>query len=317
MPPRVVILGTRYPDFLIEEEVLSPTGAVITAARGLTGPDIIAATVGADVAIAGSLPRFTAHVLEEMDCRAIVRAGIGVDSVDLEAARRLGKWVVNVPDYGTDAVALHTLTMVLACLRRLTESDRLVRSGGWGFAPLRPMRLPASLTAGVVGFGRIGRAVAAHFTGVGFGKVVIADPFVEDVASLSLAELLAVADVVTLHAPGPHDGSPLIGPKEMAVMPPGSILVNTARGSLIDMSALGASMATGKPGVAALDVFSPEPPDLSPLSAVLDRVILTPHTAWYTEETQTELRVRSAWEARRILEGEEPHNVVVRPEEAP
>lgn len=317
MPPRVVILGTRYPDFLIEEEVLASTGAAVTGATGATGPDIITETAGADVVIAGSLPRFTADVLERMDCRAVVRAGIGVDSVDLEAARRLGMWVVNVPDYGTDAVALHTLTMVLASLRRLTESDRIVRSGGWGFAPLRPMRLPASLTAGVVGFGRIGRAVADHLSAVGFGTVVVSDPFVKDVPTLPLAELLAVADVVVLHAPGPQDGSPLIGASELGVMRPGSILVNTARGSLIDMNALAAGMAARAPVVAALDVFSPEPPDLRALAGVLDRVILSPHAAWYTEETQTELRVRSAWEARRILEGEEPHNIVVRPEEAP
>ena len=309
----VAILGTRYPHLLIEEEILS--GFTLVTGVGGSPDEVIEATRNADVVIAGSRPQFTADVLERMHPRAIIRSGIGVDSVDLDRARSLGFWVVNIPDYGTDAVALHTLTLVLAALRRVTESDRLVKRGEWGFADLRPMRLPESLTAGVVGYGRIGRRVADHLRTVGFGSIIVHDPYVTDTESVSLADLLANADVVTLHAPGPADGSPLLGDEQIDLMKPNSILVNTARGSLIDPSALAKGLAAGSPMVAGLDVFAPEPPDLSPFVGVQDQLILTPHTAWYTEETQADLRAKSAWEARRILQGEEPLNAIVRPEE--
>lgn len=309
----VAILGTRYPDLSIEQEILE--GVTLVVGPGDTPHEIVDLTADADVVIAGSRPQFTAGVLERMTPRAIVRSGIGVDSIDLNHARRLGFWVLYVPDYGTEAVAFHTLSMVLAAMRRLPQSDRLVKLGKWGFAELRPMHLPSALTAGVVGYGRIGQRVAEHLRAVGFGQVVVHDPYVAGMDT-DLGELLEMSDVVTLHAPGPTDGSALIGPAEIARMKPGSILVNTSRGTLIDATALANGMAAGGPRMAALDVFSPEPPNLSVFAAVKDQLILSPHTAWYTEESQTELRVKSAWEARRILEGQEPLHAVVRPEEA-
>lgn len=309
----VALVGTRYPDLSIEREILE--GVSIVVGSGDTPHDIVEVTDGVDVVIAGSRPKFTASVLERMTSRAIVRSGIGVDSVDLDHARRLGFWVVNVPDYGTEAVAFHTLSLILGAMRRLPQSDRLVKLGKWGFSELRPMHLPSALTAGVVGHGRIGRRVTEQLQAVGFGAVIGHDPYVTGMDT-ELGDLLEMSDIVTLHAPGPSDGSPLLGPSEIGRMKPGSILVNTARGSLIDAPALAAGMAEGRPRIAALDVFTPEPPNLSVFAAVKDQLILSPHTAWYTEETETELRVKSAWEARRILEGTEPLHPIVRPEEA-
>ncbi len=314
MMPTVAILGTRYPDFSIEQEILE--GVTIVDGAGDTPHDIVDLTNGADVVIAGSRPRFTAGVLERMTPRAIVRSGIGVDSIDIEHARRLGFLVAYVPDYGTEAVAFHTLSLVLAAMRRLPQSDRLVKQGNWGFAELRPMHLPSTMTAGVVGFGRIGQRVAHLLGSVGFGTVIAHDPY-QALAETDLEELLATSDVVTLHAPGPDDGSALLGESEIATMKDGSILINTARGTLVDAGALAAGLAQRRPRFAALDVFSPEPPNLSLFAGVKDQLILSPHTAWYTEETQTELRVKSAWEARRIIEGDEPLHTVIRPEEAP
>ena len=321
MAPTVAILGTRYPDFTIEQDVLGPLDVVLRSGPGST-PDEIVETVGdATVVLAGSTPSFTAGVIDRLPgVSAIIRAGIGVDSVDLDAARRSGTWVVNVPDYGTEAVAQHTLAMALAAGRRLVEADAIVRSGGWGFNDLRPMHLPSQSTAGVVGFGRIGRRVAGLLLSVGFRRVLVHDPFTapdgHGIEAVTLDHLLAASDVVCLHAPGPDDGSRLIGPSEIDRMKPGSILVNTARGSLVDPVALAAGLAAGTPRVAALDVFSPEPPDLTPFEGVAERLILSPHTAWYTEETQAELRRKSAAEAARILRGERPENPIVEPEEA-
>ena len=316
--PVVVLLGTRYPDLSIEEEVLGDLARLAVGSGG-TAAEIIEAAGSARVIVAGSLPRFTAEVLERLSCRAIVRAGIGVDSVDLAAARRLGYTVAYVPDYGTEAVAQHTLALALAAVRRLIEADSIVRSGEWGFSKLRPLHLPSSMTVGVVGFGRVGRRVAELLRAVGFRRILVHDAYVmvegDGIESCGPGEIFSMSDLVTLHAPGPTDGRPLVGAAELASMKPGSILINTARGSLVDGDALVEALAAGAPRLAALDVFQPEPPDLSRFAAVLDRMILSPHTGWYTEESQADLRRKSAEEARRVILGESPRNAAVLPEE--
>ena len=309
----VVLLGTRYPDLSIEEEILD--GITIVTAVGGSADEIVTQTADADVVIASGQPQFTPDVLDRMSPRAIVRAGIGVDSVNLEAARRNGYTVAYIPDYGTDAVAFHTISLALAAMRQIPALDRLVREGGWGFSDLRPMHLPSSLTFGIIGFGRIGRRTAELARGVGFTNIVVHDPYA-DIVSVQLSDLLAQSDILALHAPAPQNGSPLIGAAEIGVMKSGSIIVNTARGSLIDPDALAAGLAEGRPRIAALDVFSPEPPDLSPFLGVEDKLILSPHTGWYTEESQADLRKKSAKEALRIINGEPPLNAVVLPEES-
>lgn len=317
--PRVVLLGTRYPDLRIEEEVLTPVGIEIGTGPGIGDDEIVAAARGADVILAGSRPTFTRALLERLDTRAIVRAGIGVDSIDLEAARDLGYVIANVPDYGTEAVAQHTLAMALAGTRRLIEADAGVKAGEWGFHDLRPLLLPGSMTAGVIGFGRIGRRVAELLSAVGFGRVLAHDPFAqpeaEDVVVVSRSQVLGESDVVCLHAPG--DGGRVIGQTELASMRYGSVLVNTARGALVDAAALASALSEGRPRIAALDVFESEPPVLGALDPVRDRLILSPHMAWYTEESQADLRRTSAEEAARIIAGHPPRNLVGLPEAHP
>ncbi len=312
----VAILGLRYPDFSIEEAILA--GIRIVTATGGTADEIVSVAGDVEVIIAGSLPKLTAEVIAALPAlRAVVRAGIGVDNIDLDAAREAGLLVVNIPDYGTEAVAQHTLAMALAAFRRLGEADRIVRSGGWGFADLRPIHVPGTSVAGVVGYGRIGRRVAELLEAVGFGQVVVHDPFTEsaEFENLSLDALLATSDLVCLHAPAPTDGSALIGAAELGRMKSGSALVNTSRGVLIDDGALADALASGAPRVASLDVFTPEPPDLTPFASVLDRLLLSPHMAWYTEESQADLRRRSATEAKRFLDGLPANNPLVTPEE--
>lgn len=315
----VAILGTRYADFSVEEEVLGPLGVRIVAGAGASSDEIAELAGEADVILAGSGPRFDAATIARLRCLGIVRSGVGVETVDLDAARAAGIWVARVADYGTEAVALHAVTLALAGVRRLVEADRRVRGGEWGFAPLRPLHLPSALVAGVVGFGRIGRRAAELLLALGF-DVVAHDPVAEidapSVRGVPLAELLSVADVVSLHAPAPADGSFLVGAAELASMRPGSVLVNTSRGSLVDEQALVAALAQGRPGTAALDVYASEPPSPDRFAPVAEHVILTPHMAWYTEESEHDLRVKAAEEARRLLEGERPREVVVEPEGA-
>lgn len=321
--PKVAILGTRFVDFSVEEGVLGDVE--VLSGPGRSRQEILEVGREADVILAGAAPLFDAETLEILGCRGVVRLGVGVDSVDLEAARRLGIWVSYIPDYGTEAVALHAVTLILASIRRLTMADRRVRGGSWGFADLRPLHLPSALTVGIVGFGRIGRRVASMLVGVGFEDFLVADPVMteETVATVagggsvrltSVGDLLRSSDVVSLHAPPLVEGY-LLGAEELGRMKPGSVLVNTARGALIDTSALVEALARGRPGVAAIDVFEQEPPSLHLFEDVADRLILTPHMSWYTEETELELRRQGAAEARRILEGEVLLHPVVTPAE--
>lgn len=320
----MAILGTRFGDFDVEREVLGDVD--LTSGPGHSRAEILEVAAGADVILAGAAPIFDAGTLEALGCRAIVRLGVGVDCVDLDTARSLGMWVANVPDYGTDAVALHTVSLVLASIRRLTLADRRLRDGSWGVADLRPLHLPASLTVGVVGLGRIGRRVALMLLGVGFERFLVADPVIEptelrhalgeaDARLVELPELLGGADVVTLHAPPPAHGH-LLGEEQLRVMRLGSILVNTARGALVDTVALVSALAGGRPAMAALDVFEREPPDVTVFEPVWDQVILTPHMSWYTEESELALRRQAAAEARRILDSQSPLHPVVTPAES-
>ena len=317
MARSVAVLGTRYRDLGIERAALEPLGVELVVGDGADADAIVDVAAGADVILAASRPRFTADVLERLSCRAIVRYGIGVDSIDLGAAHARGILVARESTYGTEAVSTHALALVLAGTRRLVAADRWVRDGNWGFDHLRPLHLPSASTAGVVGYGRIGQALARMLSAIGF-RVLVLDPLVTEVGPGhervdDLATLLAASDVVSLHAPGAPDGSPLIGAAELALMREGAVLVNTARGSLIDLDALIPALAVGRPGVAALDVFPVEPVDASRFASVADRVVLTPHLSWYSEESERVMRERTVAAAVAVLSGERPAEVVVDP----
>ena len=319
MQPKVAVLGTRYPDLSVEEEILGPDVNIVHG-DGHDADAIVDVARSATVIIAGSSPRFTRDVIARLDrCKGIVRAGIGLDSVDLDAARSAGLWVTNVPDYGTETVALHAVALALAAVRRLVEADSLVRSGNWGIDSISPIHMPSAMTAGVVGYGRIGARVAGLLTALGFARVLAHDPHVsiddKNVDRADFDHLLGESDLVTLHTPAGEPGQrPLISRRELGLMKKGSILINTARGSLVDQEELGLALARGAPRVAALDVFEGEPPDLRVFGEVQDRLILTPHMAWYSEEAQRELRIECATQALRLLDDRAPANAVIRPE---
>jgi D-3-phosphoglycerate dehydrogenase len=315
--PLVAILGTRYRDFTIEEAVLAPLGATLVSDFGGSAEAIIEVAKSADVVLAGSAPKFDDWVLGSLDCVGIVRYGVGTDSIDLDAARRLGIAVARVSDYGTEAVAFHAVATAAALVRRIPEADRNIRNGQWGFADLRPLHVPSALTAGIVGFGRIGRQAAKYRAGLGF-SICAYDEYVDidagsTVRPCNLDDLLVTSDVVLLHAPGNRDGTPLLNRERLALMRPGSVLVNTARGSLVDLAALVNGLRERRPSLAALDVFPAEPLDIAIFAGVEDQVLLTPHMAWYTEESETDMRRKAADEAARLLRGEPLRDAVVEP----
>jgi D-3-phosphoglycerate dehydrogenase / 2-oxoglutarate reductase len=314
-PRKVAVLGTRYADLSIEEELLGPLDVALVLGDGGSPDEILEVAGDAEVVLCGSRPKFDAEVLAGLTCRGIVRYGIGVDTIDLQAAAERGIAVARVSDYGTEAVAFSAVSMAMTLFRRLPQADAALRGGAWGVAGLRPMHLPSASVAGVVGYGRIGRQAATYLRGLGFA-VVAHDEYVDvpaedGVRSASLDEVLGSSDVVTLHAPGDPSGRPLLDADRLARMKPGSILVNTARGSLIDLPALLEALVAGRPRFAALDVFPSEPVDPSVFESVADRVLLTPHVAWYTDESEADMRRKAAAEAVRLLRGEPLREPVV------
>jgi D-3-phosphoglycerate dehydrogenase len=214
--------------------------------------------------------------------RAVGTPTVGFDHVDVDAAERHGIAVVSVPDYCTEEVADHTLALLLALLRGVVALDRQVSSGGWDAKGAGALRTLRGLRVGVVGLGRIGGAVADRLLALG------ADVWANDVAPVardgvslvSLEELLADCDAVTLHVPLTRETRGLIGREQIAAMRPGALLVNTARGSVVDVGAVLESLRRGHLGGAALDVLPQEPP---PAPLIAPNLIVTPHAAYYSE----------------------------------
>ena len=224
--------------------------------------------------------RIPANVLEAAtSLRIIARNGVGTDTIDMDAAATVGIAVTTAPGANAQGVAELALTLALACLRGVPWSSASVRAGGWDRWVAREV---GEITVGVVGLGAIGRKVGAAFAGLG-ATVIGFDPYssAEGIRSVSLDELVAEADVVTLHAPPPEDGSALIDAARLAGFRSGAILVNTARASLVDDAAVLAALESGHVGAYAVDAFATEPPELTPL-LLHDRVIATPHLGAFT-----------------------------------
>jgi D-3-phosphoglycerate dehydrogenase len=285
-------------------------------------PEEVADQAGdADVLITQYVP-ITAAALDALPrCRLVVRYGVGVDNVDLQAATERGVWVANVPDYGRDEVADHTLALAMAQLRGVAALDRSVRDGTWDLEPARPLRRLATLTWGVVGCGAIGTAVARRAAGLGMRVLGYDLPTVRSGAPIErvpLEELLEEADLVSLHAALTPDTHHLVGAAALARMRPTAHLVNTARGGLVEEAALLAALDAGELAGAALDVLEHEPPDgLGWKLARHPRVVATPHAAWYSEEAFHTLKSEVAREALRVLEGGAPRSPVNTPAARP
>ena len=265
--------------------------------------------------IAGTSPIDDRHLAAAPNLKIVSRYGTGYDSVDLAAAARRGVIVTNTPGANAEAVADHTVGLMLAVLRHLVAGDRASREGVR--PPLRGRELGA-LTVGIIGFGRIGRAVAYRLIG-GFGSRVLAyDPFVAPERAREagiepvgdLAGLARAADVLTLHMPG--GGSAVVDAAFLSRMRPGAVLINTARGDLLDEQAVASALAEGRLAAAAVDVLASEPATSSPLLAA-PNAIVTPHVAAQTTQAIDRMGVMAAEEVVRVLAGDAPRHPVAVP----
>ncbi len=291
--PLVAVVGTRYREYEIEERALVPLGARL---RVCTDPE---QALDATLVLAGSTPRYSADVLERMPrCRAIVRYGVGLDRIDLEAAARLGIAVHNVPDFCTEEVSGHAVAMILAFSRRLLDGARALAAGGWGLERLRPVKAAEDEVVAVIGAGRIGGRTAEKLRALGY-RVVVHDALLAPHPSLE--EALHGADYVTLHVPLTSATYHLLDRRRLSLLAPGAVVVNTSRGGLVDEAALVAALDSGRLRGAALDVFETEPlPSGSPLASRPD-VLLTPHVAWYSERAERTVREKAVARAVEVL----------------
>ncbi|OFX13926.1 MAG: hypothetical protein A2Z18_08565 [Armatimonadetes bacterium RBG_16_58_9] len=249
--------------------------------------------------------------------RIVARFGTGVDNIDTEAATDLGVVVTNVPDFATGDVAEHAIALILACARNLMLLDKSTRSGDWDIRSRIRSRTVDGSTLGLIGFGRIGRAVAKYATGLGM-RVIAYDPFVgpEDMLLLDgtepadIEELLARADFVSLHAPLMRSTRHMISTRELALMKPTAYLINCSRGPLVDEAALVEAIESGTIAGAALDVFEEEPPPLDSAVLSCEGIMVTPHCAAHTESALVNLRKNAIACVLQALAGEWPDNVV-------
>ena len=313
-PARVLVTDVAWPTVDGERDVLAAAGAELVLSPSGDLADLCRLAVDAD-AILTCFAKVPAEVLDAAPrCRTVARYGVGVDNIDVAHATELGMVVSNVPVYCTDEVADSVLLGVLALSRRLLPLNRDVVRGGWGReVPGAGTRLRGKVL-GLVGLGAIGTALAARAQVLGMEVVAHvrggrpAPPGVRLVGSLD--DVLAQADVVSLHVPLTGQTHHLIGAEQLRAMKPTAWLVNTARGSLVDTEALLAALEAGEIAGAALDVTDPEPlPADSPLRT-RDDVVLTPHTAFSSDGSLAELATKAATNVVDVLQGRVPATVV-------
>jgi D-3-phosphoglycerate dehydrogenase len=248
-------------------------------------------------------------------CRIIARYGIGVDTIDLEAATAAGIIVTNNPTYCIEEVAEQTMAMLLACARKIAFYDRMVRAGRWEVPPGKPMFRLAGQTLGLVGFGNIARQVAARAAAFGM-RVLFHDPFIRDSGAgakpADLNALLRESDFVSLHPPLTPQTRKMINDETLGKMKPTAYLINCSRGPVVDTDALVRALDAKRIAGCALDTVDPEPlPNPHPLRG-RENVIVCPHAAWYSEQAMRGLQAGAPGEVRRVLTGEWPVNVVNR-----
>lgn len=304
---KVVVSDQVFPTVDIERSLLAEIGAELEVASGDV-EEVLEVAADADAILNTYLPWSAESISRLERCKIIARYGIGFDNVDLKAAADAGIVVTNVPDYSVEEVATHALALILTSLRKIVDADRSARDGTWSIDNFRPIRRLSTLTVGLVGFGRIARKIAAPLEALG-ADIVAHDPYLEPGPGLpplvSMEELLASADIVSLHSPLTEETRGMIGVEQLQSMKPNAILVNTSRGPLVDLDALTEALRDGQIAGAGLDVFDVEPLDPARVEGVPNMTI-TPHMAYYSEQALEESQRKATTQVIKVLTGEEP-----------
>lgn len=302
---RVVVTDPLVPDVDVERQIIEAAGGEVEVASGDAAAVVDASRRG-DALLNCYFP-LSGEVIEQLGrCRIVARYGIGVDNVDLAAASRKGIAVTNVPDYCVEEVATHALALALDLVRRIKPGDGLVGAGSWGADKLGAVHRFSSLTVGLVGYGKIARRLGELIAPFG-GQTLVYDPYVTTVSDghrlVSLPELLAASDIVSLHCPLTDQTRGMMNADTIAMMRDGAVLINVARGGLVVTADVLAALAAGKLSGAGLDTFDREPPDAGALSAV-PNLIATPHSGYYSVEAVNESKRKAASQIVKLFRGE-------------
>ena len=296
---KILITDYDFPDLELERGIFAAANIEVATAQCRSEEAVIEAARGCSALLVQYAP-VTERVLAALPQIGLIsRFGAGYDTVDPAACARHGVWLSNSPDYGVGEVATHALAMALALMRHLPFYDRDVKSGNWHYLSPGRIRRASGLTVGILGLGRIGKRFA-HLARNSFGRVIACDPYIIDgdfpayVEHVTLAQLFETADVISLHVPLTAETRGMVGGALLDRLRPGAIIVNTARGAVVDIDALLTALDAGRVSAAGLDVLPTEPLATDHPLARHPRVLLTPHAAFYSIEAEVELRRKAA-----------------------
>lgn len=314
---KVVLTDYVWDSLAVEKQILGDLADLVPM-KAKSPDEFLGAAGDCDALLNTYAGPITAEVMAKMPkCKIIARYGIGVDTIDLDAATQAGIIVTNNPSYCIEEVAEHTMALLLAAARKIPFYDRMVRGGRWEVPPGKPIFRLAGRTLGLVGFGNIARQVAVRATAFGM-QILYYDPFVREGQSgvpgrsVDLDTLLRESDFVSLHPPLTPQTRKMIGDEAFSKMKPAAVLINCARGPVVDTDALVRALDGAKIAGAALDTVDPEPLANPHALRGRENVTITPHTAWYSEQAMAGLQAGAPAEVRRVLSGEWPVNVVNR-----
>jgi D-3-phosphoglycerate dehydrogenase / 2-oxoglutarate reductase len=315
-PMKVLVTDYVWPDLDTEKGILARAGVEMVVSPSGEEGDLLRLAPDCD-AILNCFARVSPAVLRAAKrCLHVSRYGIGVDSIAVDVATELGIIVTNVPAFCVDEVAEHALGLMLACARKIPAYDRSVKSGKWDNLSGRPIHRVKGATLGIIGCGKIGRALVRKASGFELHFLAY-DPLlptkardIPGVEFVDLDTLLRISDFVSIHCPLTQETKGLIGEDELRKMKPTAYLINCARGPIVDVPALAVALREGWIAGAGLDVLPQEPPSPSNPLLARDNAILTPHASFYSEQSLRELQTRAAEEVARVLTGQRPLNVV-------
>lgn len=313
---KVYVTDYEYVSFKEEEGEVNKIGAELIRVQSRTEEEVIANCKDADGLLNQYAP-ISRNVIENLpNLKVVGRYGVGVNTVDMDAATEHGICVVNVPDYCMDEVSDQAFALIIACMRKVVLLNNQVKNHGWDYKIGKPIHRLRGQKLGLLGFGRIPQALAEKAKPFGFDLLVY-DPFVKkDIVKefggklLTLNEILQEADVISVHVPLMKSTEHMIGTKEFSMMKKTAIIVNTSRGAIIDEAAMIKALQNKQIGGAGLDVLETEPIDKNNLLLSMDNVIITPHISWYSEESEVELKQKAARGVAEVLQGKVPTYLV-------
>ena len=314
---KILLTDHEYADLNLERATLDAARIeLVDAGRALTEDAVIDAGRGCSALLLHFAP-ITARVLDALpEVGLVSRVGAGYDTVDTNACAERGVWVSNCPDYGVGEVATHALAMALSLIRHLPFYDRDIRAGTWHFESAGKVRRCSEMTLGIIGLGRIGKRMAYVSRNL-FRRVIACDPYLIDgdfpayVERASLEATFEASDVISLHTLLNDETRGMVGARVLSLVRPGSYLVNTSRGAVVDIDALAAALHQGRLDGAGIDVLPQEPIDPDHPLAKHPRVVLSPHAAFYSVEAERDLRRRSAQNIVSWVHTGKPDYVVV------